>query len=220
LSNSAKILVTFALLEEGYPFVRKLIRRSRKEGVIFGGLRNIEVAVCCLGIGLENSDRFSRVVSDLQPRLVINSGFAGAVLSLLKAGDFVLAKNFSSLEPSAGFRGLFSASGDFLTVSEIAGPEMKSRLQINENVLAIDMESARVARVCRQISIPLLTARMISDRSDEALPVVFTGKRIRGAHDIFHAIRFAVRMLILRQKLAARLERLIEALAASLSPGS
>ena len=84
-------------------------------------------------------------------------------------------------------------------------------MQINaeDNVLAIDMESERIAAVCRNLSVPLVTARMISDRSDEEIPGVFLGKGVRRIKDISAAITFASRMIALRPKLADHLVDLI-----------
>jgi nucleoside phosphorylase len=208
-------LVTFALRQEGYPFARKLTKRTGKDGLVFGCLGTREIAVCWLGVGLKNIDLFARIVDKLRPEFVINSGFAGAVRSLLEPGDFVLATNYSSQEivERLDASNLFSARGEFVIVNGIADSEAKARLSAKGHVLAIDMESERVAMICRKISSPFLTARMISDRSDEAIPKLFTGQKMREHKDIVHAIRFAGRMLVLRERLAAKVGRLIEEVA-------
>ena len=77
-------------------------------------------------------------------------------------------------------------------------------------MLAANMESDRVAIICRTFPFPFVTARMVSDRFDEAIPGLFIGKGIRRFSDIFDAAQFAVRMLGLRKKFADRLETLIE----------
>jgi nucleoside phosphorylase len=207
-------LVTFALPQEGYPFVRKLKRRAVRRGLVLGHLGTREIAVCWVGIGVKNIDLFASAVSELQPHLIIHSGFAGGIRSLLESGDFVLATNYSSPEILGRVRGsdLFSAIGKLASVSAIAGPETKARLRLEGDILAVDMESEKAAAVCRKISVPFLTARMISDRSDEAVPRMFAGGKLRGADDVFHAIRFAGRMLVLRERLATRLSQLIEEL--------
>ena len=205
-------LVTFALPQEGYPFARRLKRRTVRKRLVLGWLGTREIAVCWLGIGAKNTDLFRTAVSELQPHLMIHSGFAGGIRSLLEAGDFVLAKNYSSPEilERVGTSPLFSAIGRFASVSAIAGPETKARLRLEGDVLAIDMESERVTAVCRKIPVPFLTARMISDRSDEAVPRIFVGGKLRAPGDVFQAIHFAGRMLLLRERLATRLSQLIE----------
>jgi nucleoside phosphorylase len=208
-------LVTFALRQEGYPFARNLTQRTVQNGLVFGCLGTREIAVCWLGIGIKNIDLFARIVDKLRPELIINCGFAGGVRSLLEAGDFVLATNYSSQEivERLDTSNLFSARGNFVSVNGIADPEAKARLSAKGHVLAIDMESERVAAICRKISAPFLTARMISDRSDQAIPRLFTGRKMRNPADIVHAIHFAGRMLVLRERLAARVGRLIHEVA-------
>lgn len=208
----SRILVTFALRQEGAPFARRLTRRAVRNGLVLGHIGTREIAVFWLGVGVENPDLFERTVAELRPQLIINSGFAGGVRSLLEAGDFVLAKNYSFPETLVGNRDVFSASGNLVSVTGIAGPETKAYLELQGNILAIDMETERVATICRKLAVPLLTARMISDRADEALPGIFAGGKLQGPVDVFHAIHFAARMLILREKLATRLCHLIEEL--------
>ena len=205
-------LVTFALPQEGYPFARRLKKRAVRKRLVLGRLGPREIAVCWLGIGVKNIDLLASAISELQPRLIINSGFAGGIRSLLEAGDFVLAKNCSSAEilERVGASRLFSATGRLASVSAIAGLETKTRLGLEKDILAIDMESERAAAVCRKFSVPFLTARMISDRSDEAVPGMFAGGKLKGPGDVFHVIHFAGRMLVLRERLATRLSRLIE----------
>ena len=207
-----KVLVTFALRQEGAPFARRLTRRTVRNGLVLGHIGTQEIAVCWLGVGVENLELFERTVAKLRPHLIINSGFAGGIRSLLEAGDFVLAKNYSSPETLVGTSHVFSASGNLVSVTGIAAPETKARLRLQGNILAIDMETERIATICRKVAVPLLTARMISDRADEVLPSVFVGGKLQGPEAVFHAIHFAGRMLVLREKLATRLCHLIEEL--------
>jgi len=145
---------------------------------------------------------------------VINSGFAGAVRTLLEPGDFVLAENFSSPEllKRHETNSVFEAIGRFVCVDAIADSAAKMRINGEENVIALDMESARIATVCRKASVPLLSARMISDRYDEGIPGIFLGKGIRQKRDLLEAIAFAGRMIMLRGNLADRVVELVRAL--------
>jgi nucleoside phosphorylase len=209
-----RILLTFALRQEGVSFERMLTRRNLKSGVVLGFLGSRSVAVSWLGTGVRDEARFENMLSDLGIELVINSGFAGAVRTLLEPGDFVLAENFSStelvkrLEKHRGFE----ASGRFVTVDMVADSVAKMRINCEGNVVALDMESAKVAAICRKLFVPLISARMISDRSDERIPEVFLGKGIRQMKDISEAFGFASRMIALRRRLAHRLVELIHAL--------
>jgi len=175
--------------------------------------------VYCLGIGVQDEDRFKRTLRDLRPELVINSGFAGAVRTLLEPGDFVLGENFTSPELLKRLETVrvFEARGRFVGVEAIADVATKTRINSERNVVAIDMESARIAGVCRKLAVPMVSARMISDRYDEGIPGVFLGKGIRRMKDLADAIAFATRMIELRGRLADRLTELIAGIGSDLN---
>jgi nucleoside phosphorylase len=208
------ILVTFALRQEGASFERRLLQRFPKFGSVLGRLDSQEVAVSWLGIGARNEERFKSILAGIRPELVINSGFAGAVRTLLEVGDFILAENYSSAElvKRLDERSTFAARGRFACVDTVADPAAKMRFNEEGSILAVEMESALVAEVCRKLSVPLLSAKMISDRHDEEIPRVFLGKGIRQTRDLLEAIAFAGRMIMLRRSLANRLVELIRAL--------
>jgi nucleoside phosphorylase len=214
------ILVTFALRQEGALFERRLIQRIPKLGSIFGRLDSEDVGVSWLGIGARNEARFESTLTGLRPELVINSGFAGAVRTLLEPGDFVLAENYSSSELMKRLdkRFVFVARGRFACVDTVADAAGKMRLNRDGNIVAVDMESAPVAEVCRKLSVPLLSAKMISDRHDEEIPRVFLGKGIRQKNDLLEAVVFASRMIMLRRNLADRISELIRALSSTRHP--
>jgi nucleoside phosphorylase len=207
----AKFLVTFALPQESLLFERKLTRVVVKHGLTLGQLGAHEIAVFRLGLGAQDKEGFKRVVKELSSELVIHSGFAGAVRTLLEPGDFVLAENFSLPELSnwLGRTRIFAARGSFATVNEIADSAAKARLNSESNIIALDMESAQVAALCSDLAVSYVSAKMISDRYDEGIPGIFLGKKIRRMRDLSDAIWFASRMLVLRQKLADRLVELI-----------
>jgi nucleoside phosphorylase len=209
-----KILVTFGFRQEGLSFERRLTRRTTQSRLILGSLGSREIAVYWLGAGVHDESKFMRTVTDLRPGLVLNSGFAGAVRTLLEPGDFVLGENFSSPELVNRLKTnrVFQARGRIACVDNVADPLAKARISAGGNVIAVDMESARVAEICRKFSVSFVTARMISDRHDEGIPGIFLGKGIRQIKDIFDAIGFASRMIVLRRRLADRLTGLIRAL--------
>ena len=210
----SRILVTFALRAEGASFEGRLTGRLSSGGRIVGSLDSQEIAVSWLGIGVRNRRQFEDILTELAPDLVINSGFAGAVRTLLEPGDFVLAENFSSpdLLKRLGTTGVFEAKGKFACVDAVADSAAKMRINSQGNFLALEMESAHVAAICEKLSVPLVSAKMISDRYDEAVPGIFLGRPVRRTKDISDAIAFASRMIVLRLRLAGRLAELIRAL--------
>ncbi len=210
----ARILVTFALRAEGASFEGRLTGRVFNGGRIVGSLESQEIAVSWLGIGVRNRRQFEDILTELGPDLVINSGFAGAVRTLLEPGDFVLAENFSSPDPLERLETarVFEAKGMFACVDAVADSAAKMRINSQGNFLALEMESAHVAAICQKFSVPLVSAKMISDRYDEAIPGIFLGRPVRQTKDISDAIAFASRMIVLRLRLADRLAELIRAL--------
>ncbi|MEY2616224.1 MAG: Phosphorylase superfamily, partial [Verrucomicrobiota bacterium] len=150
----SRILVTFALRAEGASFEGRLTGRVSNGGRIVGSLDSREIAVSWLGIGVRNRRQFEDILTELGPDLVINSGFAGAVRTLLEPGDFVLAENFSSpdlLKRLETVR-VFEAEGKFACVDAVADSAAKMRINSQGNFLALEMESAHVAAICQKFS--------------------------------------------------------------------
>jgi hypothetical protein len=206
-----KLIVTFALRQEGVSFERKLTRRVSRFGAIVGLLDRFEIAVTWLGVRLSHPNKLEAMITDFRPEIVINSGFAGAVRTLLEPGDFLLAENVSSSELVVRLpTGLiFDGCGAFDCVDKIAEPQDKMERNVEGRYIAVDMESARFAEICRKLSVPFITARMVSDSYDERIPRIFLGKGVGRLPDLLDAIRFAVRMISLRRHLADCLAGLI-----------
>jgi nucleoside phosphorylase len=145
--------------------------------------------------------------------MVISSGFAGGTRSLLEAGDFVLSTNYTDADIAKTLRQqqtIFDAAGPFVQVERVASAYDKWSLNRSHGACAVDMESEKIAGLCRRKGISLVTARMISDAIDEAIPAVFTHQKVSRLSDLHGAAGFAVRMLQLTGKLADRLEALLE----------
>jgi nucleoside phosphorylase len=204
------IVVTFAVRQEGAIFERRLSKRTRDGNRVTGRLGSRDVTIYWLGIGVEDRLGFRRMIEEMRPRCVIDSGFAGAIRTLLEPGDFVLANN-SAAETLTIREGLCAAKGRIVQVPAVLDPPGKARIRReNAEALAVDMESDVAAAICKEFQIPFLTARMISDRYDEGIPGIFLGRGMRSFRDFADAVRFASRMLSLRVKLAEKLEELID----------
>lgn len=203
------ILVTFALPAEGQPFVRRLRRRVRSGTCLHGELQGKPVGVVYVGIGFKQQDALKRCLDQWKPRLVICSGFAGSLRSLVRPGDFVIARNFSTVGFVQPYLNRAEAAGEFLNVTTVTSAAAKAELSVRGSGLAIDMESAGVSRTCAAHGVPVLVARMISDGVDEEIPGLFLGHPPRHPRELVGAVRFAFRMLSLRARLAGRLSELI-----------
>lgn len=110
-----------------------------------------------------------------RPKIVISAGFAGALREEQRPGDVILATEVVDL---AGNRWATTWPGE-LPVGEwrpplhrgkiicsdrlIGDPEEKRRLGAEHEALAVDMESAAIARLCHKQDIPFGCVRAISD---------------------------------------------------------
>ena len=205
-------LLVFALPEEARVVRRRIKWTKTIAGIRHGVLAGHQVVLQPVGIGATRISALERVIDLTKPDLVISTGFAGATRSLLQPGDLVLATNYSNLEIGDVLRtrGIVDAAGPFVQVSKVAAAADKKALGLSQGSIAVDMESGAVANVCKRKKTPVVTVRMISDAIDEAIPRVFTQKKLPRVSEIGDATAFAARMLRLTARLADRLEALIE----------
>jgi nucleoside phosphorylase len=205
------VILVFALPEEAR-VVRRRIRWDRSPvDVPRGTFAGQEVSVAFVGISAVRIGELERSIDQVKPRMIISSGFAGGIRSLLEAGDFVLSTNYTDTDIAKSLRQhqtIFDAAGPFVQVQRVASASDKWSLNRSRGACAVDMESETIAGLCRSKGISLVTARMISDAIDEAIPAVFTQKKVSRLSDVHGAVGFAARMLQLTGKLADRLEAL------------
>lgn len=193
---TSRLLICFALREEAAPFLRTLSLR-RAQNVLpacaasesrgpasiplwCGSVASAEIVVALTGIGPAAAARAAQaLVRRSEPAAVLSSGFAGALRPDLRRGDIIVpelvtdqADTFScdvSLLPPHGSSGLKLVSVNRILVT--AGD--KHALRQRTGAAAADMESAAIARVCRERKIAFAVARVISDEAAEDLPADF-----------------------------------------------
>jgi nucleoside phosphorylase len=202
------LLVVFALPEEARVFQRRLGRKIRHGYFISGTIAGRQIGICFVGIRATGLADLDIAIEQAHPSLVINSGFAGATRTLLEPGDFVLAANYTTAGLAAPPSEVVDTIGKFVSADQVFGAAEKAAQ--HDSVIAVDMESAPIAAVCQRHQVPLVTARMISDRREESIPGIFIGVKPRNLADVVAGARFAVRMLYLTRVLADRLTRLID----------
>ena len=116
-----------------------------------------------------------------RPSLVLSAGFSGAVVAGLSVGDLILADEVCDGEghclPTTWPVGNSSfRRGRILTVPHLLGPaEEKRRLGAGSGALAVDMETAVVARCCDAAGVRFGCLRVISDDVDTALSEALLG---------------------------------------------
>jgi nucleoside phosphorylase len=205
------MILVFALPEEARVVRRRVQWHKPPADVSRGSFAGQDVSLAFVGIGAVRIGDLERSIDQIKPRMIISSGFAGGIRSLLEAGDFILSTNYTDADIAKTLRRhhqIFDATGRFVQVKRVASASDKWALNHSQGACAVDMESETIAGLCRRKGISLVTARMISDAIDEAIPAVFTQKKVSRLSDVQGAVGFAARMLRLTGKLADRLEAL------------
>ena len=153
-------LVCFAVKEEA-PAFRKLV--GTKTGV----------ATLVTGMGRRNAETAVRRFLASQPvELVLTSGFAGGLHPDLAPGAVVYETTDEDLaarlnQAGAKLGRIFCADRVAVTVAD------KQELRKTTGADVVEMESAAIQNVCRELKIPCATVRVISDAADEDLPLDF-----------------------------------------------
>lgn len=185
--------VLFAMHREARPFLREFRPQQRFPGAPcrarFCGPAWLTVLTVETGIGPHRTERalewlFSGPALGgvaYRPKLVLSAGFAGALRDDLRVGDVVLA---TEVADPGGHRWPTTWPGDLppgewhpplhrgrlLGGSKlVAVPEEKRALGQTNAALAVDMESATVARLCTRAGVPFGCVRAISDETATAL---------------------------------------------------
>jgi adenosylhomocysteine nucleosidase len=148
-----------------------------------GKLARHEVAIVESGVGqLAAARATAEAIEFYQPKWVISAGFAGGLTENLRRGHVVMADEVADLagdrlqvdlkldpESLAGMKGLHV--GRLLTVDSILrNPAARRKLAEEHGAIAADMESFAVAQMCRNLGVPFLGIRIISDAVDDELP--------------------------------------------------
>lgn len=110
-----------------------------------------------------------------QPRVLLSAGFAGALHPDYRVGDVILATEvveptgaswpttWPGALPTGPWRPPLHRGRLLSSAHLIADPAEKEALGRTHDALAVDMESAGVARLCSQHGIPFGCVRVISD---------------------------------------------------------
>lgn len=220
--------VVFALRREALYFRKQFVPEQRLPGApcwaAFCGPEWLQVVVLETGLGddattaalqwLLAKPLFGNV--PLRPKLVLSAGFSGALRPGQRVGDLVLATEVVDQDghswpttwpgelPSGEWRPPL-ARGRLLTMPAlIADPALKKSLGERFDAVAVDMESATLARLCHQHNVPFGCLRAISDDLDTPLSPHLGGLLRRGR---VSPLRLSL-ALVKRPWLAAELGRL------------
>jgi adenosylhomocysteine nucleosidase len=201
--------VVFALAREAQAFRREFRPHQPLPGgpcrAEFCGPAWLSVLVVVTGVGEE---RMAAALEWLlhapeldgvpyRPKVVLSAGYSGALQDSFRIGDIILATEVADLAgniwpttwpealPAEQWRPPLHR-GRLLTVAGlIATAAEKQRLAQEYSAVAVDMETAVVARLCSQHGVPFGCVRAISDEmhaelSPQLVELVFEGRAAPG----------------------------------------
>ena|SRR2546423_1865739 len=155
------IAITFALPTESRAFRR------------FLGNRAPEVALLHTGVGEKIcSARIAQFLESNHFDLLISSGFAGGADPSLRAGDLLLAENFSDPELLQQACDILEARvGKLVTAAAVIESETdRAQFALQNGAVAVDMETEFISRACAARNLPMLSLRAISDTVTKPFP--------------------------------------------------
>ena len=180
--------VLFALGRESGPFCRAFRPHQRFCGAPcrarFCGPAGQSVLVLETGMGTANTERalawllagprLDTVV--YRPQFVVSAGFAGALCKAYRVGDVVVATEVADMQGGLWPGTLAAKAGEplrrgrLLTVAHMVADSAEKRaLGERYGAVAVDMETATVARACSRAGVPFGSVRAISDDVDTTL---------------------------------------------------
>jgi len=181
------IIVTFAMAEESKEFLPLLENRRDRtvDGrtdlpIVEGTYGGVAVTVVHLGVGEASAEKRLRESGALggpyKPTLLICPGYGGGLSPQLAHGDVLLVENYSDprvLERAQMHTGRTGVHRGNLTsqMVVIESAADKAALCASTGAVAVDMETAAVAKLCTEAGVPMLAFRVISDDANTTLPV-------------------------------------------------
>jgi nucleoside phosphorylase len=182
-----------------------------KRGRLHGGARYVAVRS---GMGMENSLWAARWLSGQEVAVLVGQGVCGALDPALKSGDVIVAdrvleaapeSNSASWETDGAWTeavyaaikdtGLPVRRGSLLTnLQPVFSADEKTSLFRQHDALAVDMESAAIARAAGEAGLPFLIVRTVCDAADRNIPrsamdIVARDGRVRPAALILTLLR-------------------------------
>ncbi len=150
------------------------------------------------GMGAAAAERAGARIAATRPRALLAAGFCGALAGDLRTGDLVAADQV--VEERSGDRfaadpELLAAApgrrGTMVSATRLARtPEDRARL----DGLAVDLESAALARAAAAESVPFLSLRAVTDEARHRMPdfdrLMDAAGRLNPLSGIFYFVRY------------------------------
>jgi adenosylhomocysteine nucleosidase len=201
--STRRVVFLAAMPVELRPLIKQLsLQRTELAGrpAYRGSLGDVEVVGAVMGMGPEKAAATTEWVLDAGPAdLVVNIGVAGGVAPHVKTRDLVMPEVVVDRATGEQYRparlGAHTPSGTLLTISELEVDRTVHAELAGQGVVALDMETAALARVCEQRGIPWAVFRALSDHVDEELvdDAVFGMLNADGSTKPSAVVRYVVR---------------------------
>ena len=192
---TTRVAIVAALDREVRPLIKRWRINNREyDGRNFKFFENDSAVLVCGGIGAEAARRACEAVIKLyQPRLVISTGFAGALDPELEVGRMLTPRLV--IDANDGSRTeVGSGSGVLVSFDAVADAHQKLKLGKAYRADAVDMEGAAVARGADAHGIPFVAVKAISDEAGFEMPaldnfIAGDGQFRAGRFVLFAAVR-------------------------------
>lgn len=166
-----------------------LARRGGAEAPALFGEGSGRIGLAQAGVGPRNLERavMAFMAGPRKPRLLVSTGFCGAIAPGVQGGDLVVGSSvlpYEGGEPGVrpdpwaleqalqllGYLGVPHHRGAILPVPRlVSSPAEKQALWLKTGATAVDMESGHLAALTRSLEIPFLVVRAVSDTASDPL---------------------------------------------------
>jgi len=188
-----RVLVTFAVEAEFAPWRRRhaFRRKQSVHGIHRGGsnvwyssrIDDLTLDVHLTGVGWRGAKAVFSTLLKAKPDLCISSGLAGGLRPELKSGEVVVAREALLVNGGKKFRSrpllveLAEEAGATPVNLFLTNSQMICRVQSKQSMAelgdVVEMESFHVLTKARELQVPALAIRAISDTAEEELPLDF-----------------------------------------------
>lgn len=178
-----RVAILTAMVQEMRPIAKALALRQEGEslpgneggGTLYrGSCAGIDLVATVTGIGTESARRACETLLQAHPvDHVLMVGIAGAVDPRLEIGALVVPEVVidaaTGAEHSPQGCGSHRPRGALLTTDELLNDPVELERLVGQGIVAVDMETAAVASVCRDNGVAWSVLRAISDRVGEPM---------------------------------------------------